>query len=68
MRRIFIIYYFSLPTTMKNYQKQHPSLNREDSEYRKKYRNKLYFTLADPEDFWNEPYDHTDRIGRRRTF
>lgn len=51
--------------TMKKYQKEHPSLKHEDSRYRKKYRDKLDFSLEDMQNFWDDIYDGARRINQR---
>lgn len=50
---------------MKKYEKEYPTLKHKDSRYRKKYRDKLDFSLDDMKNFWDDPYDHTDRIAKR---
>ncbi len=46
---------------MKKYQKESSSLKHEDSFYRKKYRDKLDFSLDDMQSFWDDIYNRKNK-------
>jgi hypothetical protein len=51
---------------MKKYEKEYQSLKHENSHYRKKYRDKLDFSLEDMQNFWDDIYGHAKRAGESR--